>query len=95
MTLGQRIKVARKRLKPKMTQPMLAKAFGVTVQAISAWERDETIPEFEKLPLLRYKLRVSYAWLLSGAGNPPLPDAPEVLLDDRQSPSILTGQTAA
>jgi transcriptional regulator with XRE-family HTH domain len=80
MTLGQRIKKARERL--KMTQPALAAFFDISFQAVSQWERDEGYPEYEKLPQLRLALRVNYAWLLEGSGEPPAPDDLEVLLDD-------------
>lgn len=80
MKLGERIKLARKRL--RMTQKELGDKFGISEQAVSGWERGETTPEYDKLSQLRLVLRVNYAWLMEGNGDPPEPDALEVLLDD-------------
>lgn len=87
MTLGQRIKTARERLRPKMTQPALAAVLGVTYQAVSEWERGDAKPEVDKIPMLRFKLRVTYAWLHTGQDAPPDPNAPAVLLDDVMGPA--------
>lgn len=76
MSLGKRIKAARQRSIDgrKMTQADLAKVFGVTVQAISGWERDDVRPEIEKLPKLAEALAVPLEWLLMGSGSPPYSD---------------------
>lgn len=85
MSLGKRIKAARERLNPKMTQGKLADAFGISDKAVSGWERDVDIPDIGKVPELRRVLRVTYAWLLEGGNSPPPAiDDPEVLLEDRQ-----------
>lgn len=86
MTLGKRIKAARERLRPKPTQPEIGAIFGVTGQAVSEWERDDTRPEWDKLPLLRCVLRVTYGWLLTGHGSMPSPTDPQVLLEDEKTP---------
>lgn len=86
MTLGNRIRIARKRLKPEMTQKALADAFGISDKAVSAWERDETVPEPDKMPKLRRLLRVTYAWLYEGTGAPPDPDDHEVRMEDLAPP---------
>lgn len=80
MTLGKRIKVARTRL--PLSQRQLGKIFGITDKAVSSWERGETSPELERLPVLRRALRVTFAWLLAGDGDPPGPDDYEVRMDD-------------
>lgn len=82
MTLGERIRKARDRLRPKMTQKALAELMGVTEQAVSQWERGVERPDVEKWAQLRQSLRVNYAWLHEGSGDPPEPEAPEVLMDD-------------
>ncbi len=82
MTVGSRIKTARRRLVPKMTQRGLAGKFGITDKAVSAWERGESMPEYERLPALREILRVTFAWLLAGSGPPPAPDDATVKFDD-------------
>lgn len=85
MTMGRRIKAARKRLHPKVTQKDLAEAFGITEQAVSGWERDADAPGMDKLPKLRDLLKVPYAWLIEGADTPPpAADDPEVLIEARQ-----------
>ena len=49
-TLGQRIAGHRKRL--KMTQDTLAQEIGVTPQAVSKWENDQSCPDIVLLPRL-------------------------------------------
>lgn len=83
MTLGNRIKQARERLRPKLTQAELGAKFGISDKAVSSWERDKTIPEPEKWGLLRQTLRVTYAWLVDGEGPPPSENDPRVLWDDQ------------
>lgn len=77
MSLGKRIKAARARLRPKLTQPELGAVFGITKQSVSQWERDETVPDLNKLPKLAEKLRIPLSWLLDGTGKPPAPDSLE------------------
>jgi transcriptional regulator with XRE-family HTH domain len=71
MTLGKRIKAARERLRPKPTQSDIAEHFGVTDKAVSSWERDETIPDVDKIAELSRVLKVPVLWLLEGKGSPP------------------------
>lgn len=73
MTLGKRIKAARERLVPKLTQKDIADELGISDKAVSAWERDGTVPEPDKIPKLRKLLKVPYAWLMEGTGEPPAP----------------------
>jgi transcriptional regulator with XRE-family HTH domain len=83
MTIGKRIKLARKRLQPKVTQKHIANAFQITDQAVSAWEReDNNGPENWRIPRLARLLKVPIAWLLDGEGDPPPPDGLDALLDD-------------
>jgi transcriptional regulator with XRE-family HTH domain len=82
ITLGNRIRAARERLVPPMTQENLGAHFGITKAGISKWERDETVPKLDWLPKLRSLLRVSFAWLLSGNGPPPSVNDSTVRLDD-------------
>lgn len=81
MTLGKRIKAARERLRPKKTQGDVGAHFGVTDKAVSAWERDDTVPEVEKIADLAELLKVPCVWLLKGTGEPPPPDAVETKMD--------------
>lgn len=68
MTLGERITNYRK-LKG-LSQEQLAQQLGVTRQSVSKWERDESMPEAEKLPLLAQTLGVSLDVLLTGEPEP-------------------------
>jgi transcriptional regulator with XRE-family HTH domain len=82
MTLGKRIKRARERLAPRVTQRHVADAFSISDKAVSAWERDDTIPELSRLPTLARLLKVPVAWLLEGTGEPPpSPDDLEVRIE--------------
>lgn len=83
MTLGERIRAARERLRLK--QPDIADTLGVTVQAVSNWERDVDRPDPDRLAALRKQLKVTYAWLIEGAGPAPQPDDHRVLTDDAAS----------
>lgn len=49
-TLGKRIAQSRKRL--GMTQDQLAEKLGVTAQAVSKWENDQSCPDISMLPKL-------------------------------------------
>ncbi|MGJ5075474.1 XRE family transcriptional regulator [Bradyrhizobium oligotrophicum] len=66
-TLGKRIAEARTMgLGRRVTQAELARHLDVTPQAVSGWERDESMPEADKLTKIALYLRVSIAWLLEG-----------------------------
>lgn len=61
-TLGKRISTHRKRL--GMTQDKLAEALGVTAQAVSKWENDQSCPDITTLPRLSEIFGVSTDELL-------------------------------
>lgn len=69
MTLGQRIKAARKLR--KLSQEVVAEALGVTKQAVSGWERGRETPEVPRLMPIARRLKVPVEWLLDGHGDPP------------------------
>lgn len=81
MTLGKRIKAARERLRPKVTQGDLGEHFDITDKAVSGWERDSDRPDLAKIAKLARILKVPSAWLLDGKGPPPAPDALESILE--------------
>ena len=64
-TIGKRIQALRK--ERGLTQKQLADAVGVTPQAVSKWETDESCPDITALPLLAGALGVSVDTLLGGA----------------------------
>lgn len=63
-TLGKRI--ASLRHKKELKQDALAEKLGVSPQAVSKWENDQTSPDISLLPLLAEILGVSVDELLSG-----------------------------
>lgn len=62
MNLGRNIAIARKR--KNMTQAALAELINVTYQAVSSWERGESVPETWNLIELSFRLEVSIDWLV-------------------------------
>lgn len=66
MTLGERIKMLRKSLKPKMTQTSFAESIGKTRSAVAAYELDAVIPDEAIIKLICQTYKVSYAWLKYG-----------------------------
>jgi len=81
MTLGKSIKAARERLRPKMTQGDLGNHFNISDKAVSGWERNDSIPEVDKIAEIARVLKVPANWLLEGKGPPPPPEALESVLD--------------
>ncbi|MBR2926012.1 MAG: helix-turn-helix transcriptional regulator [Clostridia bacterium] len=68
-TLGKRI--AALRHEKGLKQDELAEQLGVTPQAVSKWENDQTCPDITLLPLLASILGVSVDELLSGKQEDP------------------------
>ena len=64
MTIGKRIALLRK--EKGMTQEDLANAMGVSPQAVSKWEYDQTCPDISALPKLSKLLGVTVDELLEG-----------------------------
>ena len=63
-TLGRRISALRH--EKNLKQDELAEKLGVSPQAVSKWENDQTCPDISLLPLLAKTLNVSVDVLLSG-----------------------------
>lgn len=76
-TLGKRIMAHRKRL--GLTQDQLAEKLGVTAQAVSKWENDQSCPDITTLPRLAEIFGVSTDTLL-GVGPEVIHEA-EVVTD--------------
>lgn len=64
MTLGKRIAMLRRQ--KGLKQDTLAEVLGVSPQAVSKWENDQTCPDISLLPKLAELLGVSVDELLSG-----------------------------
>ncbi len=72
-TLGKRIAEHRKRL--KMTQDQLAEHLGITAQAVSKWENDQSCPDITMLPKLAEIFGITTDALLGYVGEPPICEA--------------------
>lgn len=70
MSFGSRLRAARKAAKKRQWQ--VADEFGVTSQAVSQWERDETQPEPDKLTALADFLSTTVDDLLRDGGPKPI-----------------------
>lgn len=69
-TLGKRIAANRKRL--GLTQDQLAERLGVTAQAVSKWENDQSCPDITTLPRLADIFGISADELLGMEQDPPV-----------------------
>jgi len=69
-TLGKRIVQNRKRL--GMTQDQLAEQLGVTAQAVSKWENDQSCPDISTLPALAEIFGITTDELLGREAPPPV-----------------------
>lgn len=67
MTIGERINRARK--DRGLTQEKLAEMMGVSSQAVSKWENDQSYPDITTLPKLGEILGMSMDEILSGKKN--------------------------
>ena len=74
LTLGRRIQTLRKQ--QGLTQEALAERMGVSPQAVSKWENDQSCPDVMSLPRLAQYLDVSTDLLLTGADAAAAPSAP-------------------
>jgi transcriptional regulator with XRE-family HTH domain len=79
-TLGKRISAHRKRL--GLTQDQLAEKLGVTAQAVSKWENDQSCPDISMLPRLSEIFGTSIDALLGKEPEPVVHTATVVDPDD-------------
>ena len=86
-TLGKRIVHHRKRL--NLTQDQLAEKLGVTAQAVSKWENDQSCPDIAMLPKLAEIFGISIDELL-GASQQPVHEA-EVIDNPNEDTSESNG----
>ena len=70
-TIGSRI--AKLRKEKGLKQDQLAEALGVSPQAVSKWENDQSCPDITLLPKLSQLLGISIDALLSGEVPAPVP----------------------
>ena len=64
LSLGKRIQALRK--EQALTQEQLAERMGVTAQAVSKWENDQSCPDIMSLPRLARELHTTVDTLLTG-----------------------------
>ena len=67
-TLGKRIVMHRKRL--GLTQEQLAESLGITAQAVSKWENDQSCPDISMLPKLAQLFGITVDALLGNDTQP-------------------------
>ena len=79
-TLGKRIMEQRKKL--GLTQDQLAEKLGVTAQAVSKWENDQSCPDITSLPKLAEIFGITTDALL-GVSSQPVHEA-EVVRDEEE-----------
>ena len=82
-TLGKRIVANRKRV--GMTQDQLAEQLGVTAQAVSKWENDQSCPDITMLPKLSRIFGISTDELLGNVTEQPTYEA-EVVDPEENEP---------
>ena len=80
-TIGKRIMKNRKRL--GLTQDQLAEQLGVTAQAVSKWENDQSCPDITILPKLAEIFGTTTDALLGCAQESPVVEAE--IVDDKES----------
>lgn len=73
-TLGKRIAANRKRL--ELTQEQLADRLGITAQAVSKWENDQSCPDINILPTLADIFGISTDELLGRSQSRSIEEAP-------------------
>ena len=64
LSLGRRIQALRK--EQALTQDALAERMGITPQAVSKWENDQSCPDIMSLPQLAKELHTTVDTLLTG-----------------------------
>lgn len=82
-TLGKRIVANRKRL--GLTQDQLAEQLGVTAQAVSKWENDQSCPDINMLPKLAEIFVTTTDALLGRAPQEPVFEAEVVQCDPEEN----------
>jgi transcriptional regulator with XRE-family HTH domain len=75
-TFGDRLTGAREAA--GLNQVELARRLGVKVQTVRAWEDDRSEPRANRVSMLAGLCNVSLVWLMTGEGDGPSPEAPEV-----------------
>lgn len=88
-TLGKRIASNRKRI--QLTQDALAEQLGVTAQAVSKWENDQSCPDINILPKLAQIFGISTDELLGHEAPQPVHEAEVVTEEENDGIHIQKG----
>lgn len=84
MNIGERIKLFRQSIKPKMTQAAFGEKLGMSRDAINNLENGRVDPAESTLRLICQTYNINYAWLKTGEGEmEPVPvedDTPGLLM---------------
>jgi transcriptional regulator with XRE-family HTH domain len=92
-SFAQRLRKARHNA--GLTQAQLAREVGVTSQAVSQWERGETLPEIRNIPRIAAALKLDAAELVGMLGEDAPDDHPDTLMRSSESGEILAGPAVA
>lgn len=86
MSLGEKICALRK--EKSFTQAELGNALGVTYQAVSKWERDESMPDFEMISKLAKLFGVPISHFENNGENVANDDALDAVVEDEQNDEV-------
>ena len=93
MSIGRRI--ASQRAARNLTQAQLAERLGLSFQAVSSWEREETLPDLAKIPLIAKALETTAAFLMGEPLEAPTWDQKDRLFhEDRMYTFVKAAATA-
>lgn len=92
MNIADRIQKLRKR--EGISQEELADHIGVSRQAVSKWESDQSLPEIDKICLLSDYFGVTTDYLLKGIESAPEATVSEIIRPDSTRPGITVPKTA-
>lgn len=91
-TIGERIKIIRNSVSPKMSQESFAASIGKTRAALSVYELDRVIPDDSVLLLISKTYGVRYEWLKTGEEPMYPPETDDLLV---KVAKVMEGQSEA
>ena len=91
-TIGERIKIIRNSVSPKMSQESFAASIGKTRAALSVYELDRVVPDDSVLLLISKTYGVRYEWLKTGEEPMYPPETDDLLV---KVAKVMEGQSEA
>lgn len=91
-TIGERIKIIRNSVSPKMSQESFAASIGKTRAALSVYELDRVIPDDSVLLLISKTYGVRYEWMKTGEEPMYPPETDDLLV---KVAKVMEGQSEA